>query len=91
MKFVLCFAAQGRYLSRNLHRAVNEIISKAMAAFAATGMDPDRYIVHIMLTANISINVLLHCKVCIIFVYMVIFLVVNKVWKLVTWFRLYAE
>ncbi|XP_057967769.1 exocyst complex component EXO84B-like [Malania oleifera] len=40
MKFVICFASQGRYLSRNLHRVVNEIISKAMAAFASTGMDP---------------------------------------------------
>ncbi|KAE8700573.1 UDP-glycosyltransferase 90A1 [Hibiscus syriacus] len=39
-KFVICFASQGRYLSRNLHRVVNEIIVKAMAAFAATGMDP---------------------------------------------------
>ncbi|CAN1298630.1 Exocyst complex component EXO84B [Linum perenne] len=42
MKFVLCFATQGRYLSRNLHRVVSEIINKGMAAFAATGMDPDR-------------------------------------------------
>lgn len=41
MKFVICFASQGRYLSRNLHRVVNEIISKAMAAVAATGMDPN--------------------------------------------------
>ncbi|CAH1425385.1 unnamed protein product [Lactuca virosa] len=40
MKFVLSFAAQGRYLSRNLNRVVNEIISKALAAFAATGVDP---------------------------------------------------
>ncbi|KAI9084462.1 hypothetical protein K1719_033450 [Acacia pycnantha] len=40
MRFVICFASQGRYLSRNLHRVVNEIISKAMTAFAATGMDP---------------------------------------------------
>lgn len=40
MKFVICFATQGRYLSRNLHRVVNEIISKAVEAFAATGMDP---------------------------------------------------
>ncbi|XP_059633782.1 exocyst complex component EXO84B-like [Cornus florida] len=39
MQFVICFASQGRYLSRNLHRAVKEIISKAVAAFAATGMD----------------------------------------------------
>ncbi|CAN1305967.1 Exocyst complex component EXO84B [Linum perenne] len=42
MKFVLCFAAQGRYLSRNLHRVVNEIIGKGVAAFSSTGMDPDR-------------------------------------------------
>ncbi|KAJ6727554.1 EXOCYST COMPLEX COMPONENT 8 [Salix purpurea] len=42
MKFVMCFASQGRYLSRNLHRVVNEIIAKALAAFSATGMDPDR-------------------------------------------------
>lgn len=41
MKFVMCFASQGRYLSRNLHRAVNEIISKAVAAFSSTGIDPD--------------------------------------------------
>ncbi|PIN11778.1 hypothetical protein CDL12_15607 [Handroanthus impetiginosus] len=40
MKFVMCFASQGRYSSRNLHRVVNDIISKALAAFAATGMDP---------------------------------------------------
>ncbi|KAL1358027.1 exocyst complex component EXO84B [Arachis stenosperma] len=40
MKFVVCFASQGRYLSRNLQRTVNEIITKAMAAFSATGMDP---------------------------------------------------
>jgi len=42
MKFVMCFASQGRYLSRNLHRVVNEIISKAVAVLSATGMDPDR-------------------------------------------------
>lgn len=41
MKFVICFASQGRYLSRNLHRVVNEIIAKAIGAFSATGMDPD--------------------------------------------------
>ncbi|KAL2516156.1 Exocyst complex component EXO84B [Forsythia ovata] len=40
MKFVICFASQGRYLSRNLRRAVNDIISKALAAFSATGIDP---------------------------------------------------
>ncbi|KAA3478739.1 exocyst complex component EXO84B-like [Gossypium australe] len=41
IKFVTGFASQGRYLSRNLHRVVKEIITKAMAAFAATGMDPN--------------------------------------------------
>ncbi|GAV59918.1 Vps51 domain-containing protein [Cephalotus follicularis] len=40
LKFVICFASQGRYLSRNLHRVVNEIISRAMATFSGTGMDP---------------------------------------------------
>ncbi|KAB2060304.1 hypothetical protein ES319_A10G007900v1 [Gossypium barbadense] len=41
IKFVIGFASQGRYLSRNLHRVVKEIITKAIAAFAATGMDPN--------------------------------------------------
>ncbi|KAL5823539.1 hypothetical protein ACOSQ3_021510 [Xanthoceras sorbifolium] len=40
MKFVISFASQGRYLSRILQRVINDIISKAMAAFSATGMDP---------------------------------------------------
>nr|GMC73074.1 exocyst complex component EXO84B-like [Ipomoea batatas] len=34
MTFVRCFASQGRYLSRNLNRIVNEITSKALSAFA---------------------------------------------------------
>ncbi|GAB2293039.1 Exocyst complex component exo84b [Dionaea muscipula] len=40
MRFVVLFASQGRYLSRNLIRVLDEVISKAFAAFAATGMDP---------------------------------------------------
>ncbi|KAK1377106.1 Exocyst complex component 84b [Heracleum sosnowskyi] len=41
MKFVICFASdQGRYLTGNLNRVVNEIISKALTAFSATGIDP---------------------------------------------------
>lgn len=40
MRFVICFASQGRYLSRNLNRGTNEIITKAVAAFSATGLDP---------------------------------------------------
>ncbi|GAB4849966.1 Exocyst complex component exo84b [Ancistrocladus abbreviatus] len=42
LRFVLLFASQGRYVSRNLVRVVNEIISRVMTAFASTGMDPDR-------------------------------------------------
>ncbi|KAM7489812.1 hypothetical protein LguiB_027296 [Lonicera macranthoides] len=48
MKFAIYFASLGRYLSQNLHRVVNEIICKAMASFAATGMDPYRYDVFII-------------------------------------------
>lgn len=44
MKFVICFASQGRYLSRNLLRVVNEIINRAMIAFSSTGIDPNRYV-----------------------------------------------
>ncbi|XP_076888254.1 exocyst complex component EXO84B-like isoform X2 [Bidens hawaiensis] len=40
MKFVMLFASQGRYLSRNLKQAVNGIINKALVAFSATGIDP---------------------------------------------------
>ncbi|CAL0335318.1 unnamed protein product [Lupinus luteus] len=40
MKFVVSFASQGRYSSRNLQRIVNEILSKAMSAFSTTGLDP---------------------------------------------------
>ncbi|OVA03672.1 hypothetical protein BVC80_1097g13 [Macleaya cordata] len=42
MKFVVHFSSQGRYLSRNLNQVINDIISRAVAAFATTGMDPDR-------------------------------------------------
>ena len=40
MKFVISFASQGRYLSRNLNQVMNEIIDKALASFSATGVDP---------------------------------------------------
>ena len=42
MQFVIHFSSQGRYLSRHLHQVIKDIISRAMAAFAATGMDPNR-------------------------------------------------
>ncbi|XXG55866.1 hypothetical protein AAC387_Pa03g3430 [Persea americana] len=41
MQFVIHFSSQGRYLSRHLHQVIKDIISRAMAAFAATGMDPN--------------------------------------------------
>lgn len=44
MKFVISFASQGRYLSRNLNRVVNEIINKALTAFSVTGVDPYRLV-----------------------------------------------
>ncbi|KAF5176301.1 Exocyst complex component exo84b like [Thalictrum thalictroides] len=41
MKFVVHFSSQGRYLSRHLNQVLNDIISRAVAAFSSTGMDPD--------------------------------------------------
>lgn len=41
MTFVKCFSSQGRYLSRNLNRIVNEITAKALSAFSSTGLDPN--------------------------------------------------
>ncbi|KAJ0966264.1 hypothetical protein J5N97_027402 [Dioscorea zingiberensis] len=40
MQFVIVFG-QGRYLSRHVHQVIMDIIERAMAAFSATGMDPD--------------------------------------------------
>ncbi|KAL6638069.1 hypothetical protein ACP70R_025641 [Stipagrostis hirtigluma subsp. patula] len=40
MQFVILFG-QGRFLSRHVHQVILEIIDRAMAAFSATGMDPD--------------------------------------------------
>jgi hypothetical protein len=42
MQFVILFG-QGRFLSRHVHQVILEIIDRAMRAFSATGMDPDRY------------------------------------------------
>ncbi|KAJ1293133.1 hypothetical protein BS78_01G044700 [Paspalum vaginatum] len=41
MQFVILFG-QGRFLSRHVHQVILDIINRAMAAFSATGMDPDR-------------------------------------------------
>ncbi|KAF9613245.1 hypothetical protein IFM89_006604 [Coptis chinensis] len=41
MKFVYHFSSQRRYSSRHLHQVINDIISRAMAVFSSTGMDPD--------------------------------------------------
>ncbi|KAI7751359.1 hypothetical protein M8C21_023456, partial [Ambrosia artemisiifolia] len=41
MQFVIVFASQGRYLSRNLHQAIKNIISRVMESVAAsTNTDP---------------------------------------------------
>ncbi|XP_010543961.1 PREDICTED: exocyst complex component EXO84A [Tarenaya hassleriana] len=42
MEFVMIFASQGRYLSRNLHQVIKNIIARAIEAVAATGLDPYR-------------------------------------------------
>lgn len=42
MQFVIIFG-QGRFLSRHVHQVILDIIDRAMAAFSATGMNPDRY------------------------------------------------
>ncbi|KAL6983397.1 Exocyst complex component exo84a [Sarracenia purpurea var. burkii] len=40
MEFVILFASQGRYLSRNLHQVIKNIIGRAIESVAATGIDP---------------------------------------------------
>ncbi|XP_027153147.1 exocyst complex component EXO84A [Coffea eugenioides] len=40
MEFVILFASQGRYLSRNLHQVIKNIIARAIEAVAASNMDP---------------------------------------------------
>ncbi|VAI38474.1 unnamed protein product [Triticum turgidum subsp. durum] len=40
MQFVILFG-QGRFLSRHVHNVILHIIDRAMAAFSATGLDPD--------------------------------------------------
>jgi hypothetical protein len=45
MQFVIIFG-QGRFLSRHVHQVILDIIDRAMAAFSATGINPDRYNTH---------------------------------------------
>ncbi|XP_019238877.1 PREDICTED: exocyst complex component EXO84A [Nicotiana attenuata] len=40
MEFVILFASQGRYLSRNLQQVIKNIIGRAIEAVAATKIDP---------------------------------------------------
>lgn len=44
MEFVMIFASQGRYLSRNLHQVIKNIIARAIEAVSATGLDPYTYV-----------------------------------------------
>ena len=39
----MLFSSQGRYLSRNLHQVIKDIIGRAIQVVDATGIDPDRY------------------------------------------------
>ncbi|CAA6657794.1 unnamed protein product [Spirodela intermedia] len=41
MKFVAQFATQNRFLSRLLNQVIREVIERALAAFSATGIDPN--------------------------------------------------
>lgn len=44
MQFVILFASLGRYLSRNLHQVIKNIISNAMESVAASAnTDPYRF------------------------------------------------
>lgn len=43
MEFVILFASQGRYLSRNLHQVMKNIIARAIEAVQANNIDPYRY------------------------------------------------
>ncbi|KAL2546903.1 Exocyst complex component EXO84A [Forsythia ovata] len=40
MEFVILFSSQGRYLSRNLHQVIKNIIGRAIEAVAASKIDP---------------------------------------------------
>lgn len=42
MEFVILFSSQGRYLSRNLHQVIKNIIGRAIEAVAANNIDPYR-------------------------------------------------
>ncbi|CAH1434108.1 unnamed protein product [Lactuca virosa] len=41
LQFVIHFASEGRYLSRNLHQVIKNIISRALGSIVAAGGDPD--------------------------------------------------
>lgn len=43
MEFVILFASQGRYLSRNLHQVMKNVIARAIEAVQANNIDPYRY------------------------------------------------
>lgn len=44
MEFVMLFASQGRFLSRNLQQVAKNIIARAIEAVSATGIDPYRLV-----------------------------------------------
>ncbi|XP_024992230.1 exocyst complex component EXO84A-like [Cynara cardunculus var. scolymus] len=62
MQFVILFASQGRYLSRNLHQVIKNIISRVMDSVAAANIDPnstlpeDQWFVDVAQTAIKMLN-----------------------------------
>lgn len=44
LQFVIHFASEGRYLSRNLHQVIKNIISRALGSIVSAGGDPDRFL-----------------------------------------------
>ena len=44
MQFVMLFASQGRYLSRNSHQVIKNIISRVIGSIVAADGDPDRFL-----------------------------------------------
>lgn len=55
MEFVILFSSQGRYLSRNLHQVIKNIIARAIDSLASTGTDPYRYISSFFLLTSSSL------------------------------------
>lgn len=63
MQFVILFG-QGRFLSRHVHQVILDIIDRAMRAFSATGMDPDRYQFSCLPACSVKLKLMCSLNVC---------------------------